>query len=256
MKFSVPSAFALALLLAACATPEEKEAKLQRQLAEEKAKHQLQLEEEARINFYALKARAHPAASPVATTGAPAGTAPLKPFTTTAPVKPVAATPPTPAPKPLVLAKPVAPVKPVAVVTPTPKPAPVVLAKPVAPVNPVAAVKSTPTPKAVALTKPAATVKPVAAAKATPARQAIPPAEAVSTAKRTPPVKPAARPPLIARTEKTAPPGDTIYLWDVAKHPDPRTASYTAAEVRYAHKVGKKPSQLTPAERQWVREHS
>ena len=30
---------------------------------------------------------------------------------------------------------------------------------------------------------------------------------------------------------------------------------YRAYEVEYARQLGKKPSQLTPAERQWVREH-
>ena len=182
MKFFVPSASAIVLLLAACSTPEEKESRHQRQLAEE-----------ARLNFLALKAREHHLPSQVATTKAPARNKPLKPSITAAPVKSIAVV--KPAPKP------------------TPKPKPVVVAKPVTPVKPVAVVK---------------------------------PAKPVATAKSQ----------TIARTEKPRGPSDTVYIWDVAHQPGANSAQYSAAEVRYARKIGKKPSQLTPAERQWAREHS
>ena len=54
MKFFLP--LTLAVLLAACATPQEKE-----------VDHQQELEKEARKNFYALKAQEHPNAPPAPT---------------------------------------------------------------------------------------------------------------------------------------------------------------------------------------------
>jgi outer membrane biosynthesis protein TonB len=182
MKFTVLFTFALALFLAGCATPEEKEAMHQRQLAEE-----------ARLNFIALKASEHQPSQV-----APAEPVQLKPFVTTAPVKP------TPTPKPIALAKPVAPVKPVAVAKP----------------------------------------------------KHAPPAKAVATAKSTPPAKPAPKPQLAVRTEKPPQPGDTVYVWNAGSQPNASSAHYSAAELKYARKLGKKPSQLTAAERQWARDHS
>lgn len=211
MKFSVLPAFALALVLAACATPEEKEAAHQRQLAEE-----------ARLNFLALKAREHPSA-------APAEKVPLKPFVTAAPVKPVAAVKAAPAPKPIVQAKPAVPIKPFIATKPTPAPKPVVLAKPIAP------------------------VKSVAAAKPAPKARSVASAKSIAAAKSNPPAKPVPKPQSLARTGKIQQPGDTVYIWDAA---NARSNHYTAAELKYAQKMGKKPSQLTAAERQWVHDHS
>lgn len=64
VKFLLP--LALALILAACSTPEDKE-----------AAHQRQLHEEARANFMAMKARERKSGAPMAArTGVPAA-APL-----------------------------------------------------------------------------------------------------------------------------------------------------------------------------------
>src|SRR5260370_35691998 len=101
MKFLFP--LSIALLLAACVTTPEDKA----------IAHQVQLEKEARENFYALKAQQHH--GPVSRPEQPAATPPPRPTPLPAPTpKPTPRPAPTPIPKP----------SPKPTPQPTPKPKP------------------------------------------------------------------------------------------------------------------------------------
>ena len=178
------------------------------------------LEDQARENFYALKAREHtahfgnaPAPTPAiaqsreqpqSTTGLH-----LNPFGAAANASPS----PAPASKPLFAAKPTTPPKPVAMAKPKP------------------------TPKPVAAAKPAPVSKPIAAK---PAPK---------------PSRPIASNSVFARWEKPKRSDETLYLYDMPHGPEPDSARYRAYKIQYAHELAKLPQDLTPEEREWVRRH-
>lgn len=65
-----------------------------------------------------------------------------------------------------------------------------------------------------------------------------------------------------APTPKAAPTGtaqrksdDTVYFWQVAPPAQKNNLRYSAAEVKYARLMAKRPEDLTPEERIWAHEH-
>jgi outer membrane biosynthesis protein TonB len=240
MKFLVP--LILASLLVACAAPEDPA-----------TAHQRKLYEEARANFLALKAQERKGSAPMAS------------------ARP-APTPATPAPT--LLAKLFPPTKP----TPAAKPAPLAkrTSKPTSRADetlyftPTRLAKSAPSRKPAPLAKPTPTPtpKPTFLARLSQSVRPTPPANPTRPAKSAQPTKPVAltkpaappttgRRPLWRKTAQQAP--DTIYesnsniraeqqAWNLRQ-----AEKYRAYEAREAHRLGKKPAQLTSGERAWIR---
>jgi hypothetical protein len=48
---------------------------------------------------------------------------------------------------------------------------------------------------------------------------------------------------------------DTIYLYDMPNGPEPRSERYRTYKIQYARSLAKRPEDLTPEEREWVRRH-
>jgi len=214
MKLKLILPTALASIVAACAVVPPKPGT---------DAYQKMLEDQARENFYALKAREHPSRpAPVVAQAEPPPKVHLKPFNLFA----TAGTAPAPTPKPVPAA------------TPTPAVKPVVVAR-------------SPAPKAVPPSKPIAATKPA------PAPKPVPPAKPIAAAKPAPtpkPSKPLAFNPF-ARSEKPRPGDETVYLYDMPHGPEPSSPRYRAYKIQYAHELAKRPEDLTADEREWVRRH-
>ena len=265
MKLKLILPTALASMLAACAVVPPKPGT---------DAYQKMLEDQARENFYALKAREHPSRpAPVVAQTEPPPKVHLKPFNpfstataTAAPAptpKPVALSKPAPTPAPAPTPKRVALSKPIPAATPAPPVKPGVAMKPPAP-KPVAAATPRPSTKPIAVAKPVPTpkpvppTKPVAAAKPAPTPKPVPPAKPVAAARPAPtpkPSKPVAFSNPFARTEKARPSDETVYLYDMPHGPEPNSPRYRAYKIQYAHQLAKRPEDLTPQEREWVRRH-
>lgn len=213
MKLKLILPTALASMVAACAVVPPKPGT---------DAYQKMLEDQARENFYALKAREHPSRpAPVVAQTAPPPKVHLKPF------HPFATTTAAPAPAPAPTPRPVALSKPIPAATPAPPVKPAVAIKPPGP-KPVAAATPPPPRKPIAVAKPAPTPKPF---------------------------KPLAITNPFARTEKPRPNDETVYLYDMPHGPEPNSPRYRAYKIQYAHELAKRPEDLTPEEREWVRRH-
>lgn len=234
MKFLVP--LVLASLLVACAAP-----------VDPATAHQRKLYEEARANFLALKAQERKKSGPIAS---------AKPAPTVA------------TPAPTLLAKLFPPSRPTPLLKPTPaaKPAPLAkrTAKPASRAdgtlyfNPTRLAKPTPTP----------TPKPTLFARLSQPAKPTPAAKPARTAKSAPPTKKGAvaKPTTASATSRrtlwpktTRPVNDTIYEWNSNVRDQSqalersKAGKYRAYEAREARRLGKKPAQLTPEERAWIR---
>ncbi len=126
------------------------------------------------------------------------------------------------------------PFNPFAATSAAPAPAPAPTPKPVAPSKSVAVAKPARTPKPVAPSKPLAAAKPAPTPK---------------------PSKPLASTNPFARSKKPRPSDETVYLYDMPHGPEPNSPRYRAYKIQYAHELAKRPEDLTPGEREWVRRH-
>jgi hypothetical protein len=59
----------------------------------------------------------------------------------------------------------------------------------------------------------------------------------------------------ISRPETARPRDETIYLWNVPRRAEAKSARYLVYEKKYARALGKKPEDLSPEEREWFRRH-
>jgi hypothetical protein len=112
--------------------------------------------------------------------------------------------------------------------------------------------------KPFAVNQPFAFVNPFAKAKPTPIIKRNPPAKPVVLTTPTPapkPPKPVASNQVFIRSEKPRSTDGTVYLYDMPNGPEPTSPRYRAYKLQYAHELAKRPQDLTPEEREWVRRH-
>ncbi len=73
--------------------------------------------------------------------------------------------------------------------------------------------------------------------------------------KSTKPAKPTISFHSLFRVEPARRSDDTVYYWNVPRRTETPSAAYRAYERQYAHELAKRPEDLAPEEREWVRRH-